>query len=382
MGRIGWISANLEFLRRELPVVVCSRSNERIMVRGPCLNEDSTTLRPTTGASSYLCNHLKCPLSRSKVRKVEPRIRVNDANQRVDAATRAALTEPPGSALTTPRTILFIGVDTGGVREDAGRADSIVLMRTDPDQHRISLLAIPRDLRVAVQGRGLDKINATYAVGGAAATIDAIDDLTGIPVNHVALIDFDSFPDVIDAVGGVTLDVPKPIVSNRFDCPYPSQVACEQWEGWRFSPGRQTMDGDRALIYSRVRENRLDESESDITRGTRQQAVIRATADQLVSFRTFTRLPFVGRDVTRPLSTDLTTSELFELAWVKFRTPDQNVVQCRLGGSPTRIDGVSYLVGTAQNPVVVNMFLGKAVPRKPQESAGAFAAGCPVTGEQ
>ncbi|MGI9657903.1 MAG: LCP family protein, partial [Gaiellaceae bacterium] len=205
---------------------------------------------------------------------------VTDANQRVDAATRAALTEPPGSALTTPRTILFLGVDTGGAREGTGRADSIVLMRTDPDQHRISLLAIPRDLRVAVQGRGLDKINAAYAAGGAAATIEAIDELTGIPVHHVALIDFDSFPDVIDAVGGVTLDVPKPIVSNRFDCPYPSQVACEQWEGWRFSPGRQTMSGERALVYSRVRENRLDESESDITRGSRQQAVIRATADQ------------------------------------------------------------------------------------------------------
>ena len=306
---------------------------------------------------------------------------VNEANTRVDAATLAALSEPPGSALTTPRTILFLGVDTGGARDGTGRADSIVLMRTDPDQHRISLLAIPRDLRVGVQGRGLDKINAAFAAGGVAATIDAIDDLTGIPIHHVALIDFDSFPEVIDAVGGVTLDVPARIVSNRFDCPYPSQVACVRWEGWRFSAGEQTMDGERALIYSRVRENRLDESESDIERGARQQSVIRATADQLVSLRTFTRLPLVGRDVTRPLTTDLTTSELFELAWVKFRTPEQSVVQCRLGGSPTRIDGVSYLVGSAQNSVVVNMFLGRAVPRKPQASADSFAAGCPVTGE-
>ena len=307
---------------------------------------------------------------------------VNDANQRVEAAALAALTEPPGSALTTSRTILFLGVDTGGVREGLGRADSVVLMRTDPDGHRISLLAIPRDLRVAVPGRGLDKINSAYAAGGAALMIRTIEDVTRIPIHHVALIDFDSFPDVIDAVGGVPIDVPAPIVSNRFDCPHPSEVDCQQWPGWRFSKGTQTMSGERALIYSRVRENQLDASDSDISRGERQQAVIRSTADRLVSLGTFIRLPFVGRDVAQPLTTDLTTSELFELAWVKFRTPTEGVIQCRLGGSPTRIDGISYLVATDENADVTNMFLGRVAPRKPQEARGPFAAGCPVTGER
>ena len=304
---------------------------------------------------------------------------VNDANQRMDAAALRALSEPPGSALTSSRTILFLGVDTGGLREGAGRADSVVLMRTDPDRHRISLLAIPRDLRVAVPGRGLDKINAAYAAGGAALMIRTIEDVTRIPIHHVALIDFDSFAEVIDAVGGVTIDVPEPIVSNRFDCPHPSDVECQQWPGWRFSRGTQRMNGERALIYSRVRVNRLDASESDITRGSRHQAVIRATADRLVSFGSFARLPFVGRDVARPLTTDLTTSELFELAWVKFRTPSSGVIQCRLGGSPTRIDGVSYIVGTGENADVANMFLGRVEPRA---ARGAFAPGCPVKDER
>lgn len=305
---------------------------------------------------------------------------VNEANERVGPAPMAALSEPPGSALTSSRTILFLGVDTGGARSGAGRTDSIVLMRTDPDEHQISLLSIPRDLRVEVAGRGLNKINSAYAEGGTALLIRAVERLTAVPIHHVALIDFDSFPDVIDAVGGVTVDVPAPIVSNRFDCPYPSQVRCESWEGWRFEKGEQTMDGDRALIYSRVRENRLDESETDLERGGRQQKVIRATADQLISLRTFARLPFVGRDVTQPLATDLTTTELFELAWVMFRTPDESVIHCRLGGSASRIDGVSYVVGTPENAVVVNMFLGRAVPRKPTASGGAFAPGCPVSG--
>ncbi len=308
------------------------------------------------------------------------RMGVSDANERMDAATLAALTEPSGSALTTPHTILFLGVDTGGQREDTGRADSVVLMRTDPDSHRISLLSIPRDLRVEVPGRGLDKVNAAYTEGGAGLTVETVENLTGIPIHHAVIIDFDSFPEVIDAVGGVSIDVPAPIVSNRFDCPYPSTMACEQWEGWKFSSGTQTMDGKRALVYSRVRENQLDSSESDISRGERQQAVIRSTVDQLVSVETFARLPLVGRDVTRPLATDLSTSELFEFAWVKFRTPDDGIVQCRLGGVASRIEGVDYLVGTAQNAVVVNMFLGRANPRKPSASSGAFAPGCPVPG--
>ena len=307
---------------------------------------------------------------------------VNDANERIGAAALAALAEAPGSALTTPHTILFLGVDTGGERTATGRADSIVLMRTDPDSHQISLLSVPRDLRLEIPGHGLDKINAAYALGGTALMIETVENLTRTPIHHAALIDFDSFPEVIDAVGGVTIDVPAPIVSNRFDCPFPSQLRCESWDGWKFSPGMQTMDGKRALIYSRVRENRLDESESDITRGARQQAVIRATVDQLVSLRTFARLPFVGRDVTRPLTTDLTTSELFELALVGARAQDDRMVQCRLGGTPSRVDGVSYLVGTARNPVIVNMFLGRATPRKPQASGGRFAPGCPVTGAE
>ena len=140
------------------------------------------------------------------------------------------------------------------------------------------------------------------------------------------------------------------------------------------------MSGERALIYSRVRENQLDASDSDISRGERQQAVIRSTADRLVSLGTFIRLPFVGRDVAQPLTTDLTTSELFELAWVKFRTPTEGVIQCRLGGSPTRIDGISYLVATDENADVTNMFLGRVAPRKPQEARGPVRGRLPGHG--
>jgi len=87
--------------------------------------------------------------------------------------------------------------------------------------------------------------------------------------------------ELIDALGGIEVNVPKPILSNKFECPYPTQARCDRWPGWRFAKGQQHMDGRRALIYSRVRQNQLDPSESDITRGERQQTLLQAMMDEI-----------------------------------------------------------------------------------------------------
>jgi LCP family protein required for cell wall assembly len=301
---------------------------------------------------------------------------VQDANERLPDRARAALSPAPGSLLTTPANTLLIGVDSGGARGENGRADALVVVRTDPDRHRIAYLSIPRDLRVDLGEYGTDKINAAYAFGGAALTVEAVQALTGLPINHVAVVDFDSFPALIDELGGVTIDVPKTIVSNRFDCPYASTGQCDRWRGWRFEPGKHTLDGRRALIYSRIRENREAPDETDITRGGRQQQVLRAMVDDLVGVDTFVRLPFIAGELTAPLATDLSATDLLELAWVEFRSPQRSTVRCRLGGTPTEIDGVSYLVGAEDNSSVVNQFLGRSAPQAPRDGDGPFAPGC------
>jgi LCP family protein required for cell wall assembly len=301
---------------------------------------------------------------------------VEDANARLPEAAAAALSPRQGSLLSAPANILLIGADTGPGRGDQARSDSLVLVRTDPDEHRIAFLSIPRDLRVEIPGFGLEKINAAYAFGGPALTIETVESLTGLPVHHVAIVDFSSFAELIDALGGVTVDVPARIVSNRFDCPYASSAACERWDGWRFKPGRQELDGRRALVYSRIRENRLDPSETDLTRGGRQQQVVQAIADEVVSTSGFFRLPFVGDDVTRPLATDLSTGELMRLGWVKFRASDEASLRCRLGGTPEQLDGIWYLVGTEENVSVISMFTGESAPQRPSPDGGLYAPGC------
>ena len=304
---------------------------------------------------------------------------VAEANDRLPAGVEAGLAPQDGLVISNPTLIVLLGTDGDSTeaRADARRSDSIMLVRTDPARHRIAYLSIPRDLRVEIPGFGSNKINAAFQLGGPALALQTIRSLTGLRPNHVALVDFDDFRTVIDALGGVTVDVPKPILSNRFDCPYPTEARCQQWEGWRFEAGEQTMDGRRALIYSRVRENRLDPAENDLTRGTRQQEVVEAMADGLVSLGTFVKLPFIGDDLVEPLTTDLSAGELLQLGWVKFRSNSSRALYCRLGGELSSDGGASVILGGEENFATIRMFQGLSAPQPPPPGQ-PLAAGCSI----
>lgn len=303
---------------------------------------------------------------------------VKDANDRLDSRAYRALSEQSGLLMSNPSTILVLGTDEGPNRQGPFRSDAIMIVRTDPDEHRMALLSIPRDLRVEIPGRGPDKVNAAYAFGGPTLAIRTIERLTGMPVNHVVVVNFDRFREVIDTLGGVTIDVPKRILSNKFDCPRSTQAECDRWPGWRFKRGEQTMNGRRALVYARVRMNQLDPRDNDITRGERQQAVLQAVADEVTSFSTFLRMPFIGDDLVAPLTTDLSANELVQLGWVKYRTPSSGVIRCRLGGTIASIDGQSVIIGTEENASVIAMVTGDSAPQPPPPGAGLFGPGCRV----
>jgi polyisoprenyl-teichoic acid--peptidoglycan teichoic acid transferase len=305
---------------------------------------------------------------------------VRAANDRLDPAVRTVLTRQDGLLLSQPTTILLLGTDHADTDERVTfrRSDSMVLVHTDPDKHRIAYLSIPRDLKAEIPGHGEAKINAAFQLGGPALAARTVKRFTGLPINHVAIVDFGSFEELIDALGGVTVDVPAPILSNRFDCPYSTQERCARWQGWRFEKGTQKMSGRRALTYSRIRENRLDPSETDVTRGERQQRVLQAVASALTSPKTLVKLPFVGEDLLRPLATDLSTGEFAQLGWVKFRAPEDRALHCRLGGSATDIGGQSYIVSTQENFAVIQMVLGRSAPQPPPPGSGPFGPGCVV----
>jgi len=303
---------------------------------------------------------------------------ISVANARVPAPVVAELTTQDGLLSSTPTTILVLGTDGGTQpgRGDANRSDSIMLIHTDPRKHRLAFLSIPRDLRVEIPGSGSAKINAAFQIGGPTLALRTVKSLTGLDVNHVAFVDFDRFRDLIDSVGGIDVVVPRPILANPFDCPY-AAARCKTWDGWRFEKGRQHMNGQRALIYSRIRENQLDASETDLDRARRQQQVIQATADKVTSAGSALKLPFRGGNIVKPLATDLSAGQVIQLGWAYFRANTKSALHCRLGGEPGSADGQSVIFGSEDNVATVAMFTGRSAPLPPPKGL-PYAPGCVI----
>ena len=287
---------------------------------------------------------------------------VAQANKRLDDRTKAALA-PTGNILTTPQVTLVLGSDSRG-GETTARADSILLVRTDPGKHLISMLSIPRDLRVPIAGHGDEKINSAFAYGKAPLLIKTINHLTGFKINHVVLVDFKGFISLINSMGGVTINNPTHVQSS------------EKFGGklWNFPKGSITLNGRNALAFARIRKT-TNPQDSDISRTGRQQLVMQAIAHQLVSASSVLHLPQIGRDIARPLATDLSANELLGLGWIKFRS--SRTLECHLGGSPQLIGGQDVILSSEHNASVVQMFLGKQAPL-PAPKGQIYEPGCLV----
>ncbi len=300
---------------------------------------------------------------------------VDAANARLPVSAKRVLTHQGGMLFDTSTTILLLGTDHASYagRTSSHRSDSVMLMRTDPGHDRIYYLSIPRDLYVPIPGHGQDRINAAFQFGGPALTVRTVQALTGLKVNHIAIVDFNEFKKVIDELGGVTIDVPKPIWSNKFDCPFDA-AKCRSWTGWHFGKGKQHLNGQRALIYTRVRENRLDPGENDLSRAGRQQQVIQAVTSKLASVGTFLDLPFIGGDLMKPLATDLSAGDFIQLGWVRFRAGSG--IHCRLGGDGQVVNGQSVLISNEDNRAAISMFKGESAPQPPPPGTGSLGAGC------
>lgn len=308
---------------------------------------------------------------------------VSKANERLPQGVRPVLTPDRGLLLSSPTTILLLGSDHATGKGSAGRAqeqhsDSITLLHTDPGRHRLAYLSIPRDLQTNVPGVGEQKINAAMQLGGPKLAVRTLDALLGqaLPVNHVVIVDFNQFEKLIDAAGGITVNVPENILSNRFDCPYSTQARCLKWKGWRFRKGPTHMTGRQALIFSRVRENQLDPSFTDFNRQRDQQLVEQAMLSKLSSPSLFFSLPFSGSSLLEPIATDLSTWQLMQLAWVKFRSG--STIHCRLGGTSFTNQLGNVIESSPENRSVILQVLGRSAIQAP-ERGNPYAPGC-VTG--
>jgi polyisoprenyl-teichoic acid--peptidoglycan teichoic acid transferase len=164
-----------------------------------------------------------------------------------------------------PQTILILGSDKrAGEGETRGLSDTTMLLRLDPGKDLISVMSIPRDLKVEIPGFGTEKFNAAYAYGGPKLTLRVVKQLTGLQVNHVVNVDFLGFVRAVDAIGCVYTDVDRRYYHSNVGVP-PS----EQYSEINIQPGYQKLCGKKALEYVRYRH-----TDTDIVRSARQQAFL------------------------------------------------------------------------------------------------------------
>ncbi|HEX8753170.1 MAG TPA: LCP family protein [Solirubrobacterales bacterium] len=166
-----------------------------------------------------------------------------------------------------PQTILILGSDKRAgseFEEGPGRSDTTILLRIDPEQGRIAVMSIPRDLKTEIPGFGTEKFNAAYSDGGPKLTLQVVKELTGLKVNHVVNVDFLGFVRAVDAIGCVYTDVDRRYFHSNVGLP-PE----EQYSEINIQPGYQLLCGKKALEYVRYRH-----TDTDIVRSARQQAFI------------------------------------------------------------------------------------------------------------
>lgn len=225
--------------------------------------------------------------------------------------------------------ILVLGVDT---RADGGdqNADVIIIAHLDLVNHRLSGVSLPRDLQVEIPGVGEDKINGSYNYGvlaspddpvaGVAKVRDTIESVFGIPIDGYVLVDFSGFSDVVDAMGGITVDVPYEILDEEYPTEDYGVTTIH------FDPGVQEMDGEEALVYVRTRH-----ADSDDARRERQLDVIRAIFEQGKSVTSIANADEIILSAGDAIQTSFDLEEQLTLARIAYQMAEGDIVLTTLG---------------------------------------------------
>jgi LCP family protein required for cell wall assembly len=227
-------------------------------------------------------------------------------------------------------TVMIMGVDERA--DDVGRSDTLMIATLDSDKNQAALLSVPRDTRVKIKGHGFDKINAAYAYGGRKLTQETIESLLNTHIDHYIKINVHGFTKIIDALGGIDIDVEKRMY---YEDPWDD-------DGGLYidlQPGMQHMDGKTAITYVRYRDE-----EGDIGRIKRQQNFMKAVMDKLVSPTIIPKLPAIVSAVSDSVETDMSVSEILSFLGTLQDAKDNGLKSEMLPGKPVYIEGISYWV--------------------------------------
>jgi polyisoprenyl-teichoic acid--peptidoglycan teichoic acid transferase len=239
-----------------------------------------------------------------------------------------------GGGVGGPLNVLVVGVDrrppdSKEAQVEGTRTDTIMLVRLVPKTGEVKLLSVPRDLLVEVKPGVKDRINAAYTYGGLETTKTAIENYTRVPMSHHAVVDFEGFEAVVDAMGGVEVDIED-------DFP----------DKWRMEEGLQRLNGHRALRYARYRGTAC----GDLDRIERQQELVAALRSKALKWNTVRKMPDIVKVMNENVETDLGFDEAISLGRVLIRRGlNAKMTSNQLKGEPETLpNGDEVLVPNEQ----------------------------------
>ena len=202
----------------------------------------------------------------------------------------------------------------------------MLLARIDFLAAKVTLVSIPRDTKVEIEGHGTQKINAAYAFGGAGGAANAVSKLMNVPINHVAVVHFEELASLVDYLGGVTVNVPVSV----YDPEYTGLILDE---------GTQTLDGQTALLWARTRHGF---ETGDYQRQEDQRILLSAIMNRTLSLSP-REMPGALDRIGELVGTDLRCYNLVPL-FLRFKLSNPVVYSCTIPSTTAMIDGVSYVI--------------------------------------
>ncbi|MDD3819164.1 MAG: LCP family protein [Actinomycetota bacterium] len=222
--------------------------------------------------------------------------------------------------------ILILGIDE---REDSntfvGLTDTIIIFHIGGPGKKSSLISIPRDTRVNLEGYGWNKINAAYKFGGHDMIKEEVYQLTGINANKVMVVNFRGFKEIINILGGVTITVEEPLH--------------DPLSGADFDPGTYTMNGDQALSFVRCRST----ARADFDRVDRQKYFLSELLKQKFNLSIIPKAPQIIEVLNEETESNFSVWDFCSTGFmILFSSKDINWLT--IPGTPASIDGISYVV--------------------------------------
>jgi len=222
-----------------------------------------------------------------------------------------------------PISILLMGVDQR--QGDSGRSDTLIVLTVNPNEKSTQMVSIPRDTRTEIIGKGFDdKINHAYAFGGPEMAIDTVENFLDIPIDYFIQVNMESFKDIVNAVGGVT-------VNNSF---------AFSSGGYSFNEGSITLNGEKALAYSRMR---YEDPRGDFGRQDRQRQIIQAVIKKGASLSSLPKAGDILNIFGENIRTNLTFDQMLDIQ-KNYKAASTTLEQSQIAGSGTRIDGIYYYI--------------------------------------